>query len=522
MTLLQGAIAANRFGLGARPGEILTASSDPRGWLKAQIRSDAAIISGEGLMSVEQVFEERRDAYADMAAAGGGPRPGATKRAAAGDPANTQKSGAGATPAQQEVRKMIQRESRDGLQKEIKARSRFAASTQSPFAERWVRFWSNHFTVAARNAQLIGIVGPFERDVIRPNAFGSFAGLLGHATFHPTMLIYLDANRSIGPSTTAAQRRKAGLNENLAREVLELHTVGVGSGYTQADVIEFAKALTGWTVGGPGGGGGLARAAQAGGLARNFPGRRLNGGLNGGLGGGLGGGGLRPVAMQLNANPGQTVFMEQLHEPGVRTVLGKAYRAEGKQQAAAILDDLARNPATARHIATKLARHFVADDPPASAVAKLQATFTHTNGDLAAMARTIVDLDEAWGGAPAKFKTPEELLISVSRAAGAETAFGRDQRAVYTSLAQQPFSAPSPAGWPDTAASWSGADAVMKRLEWANAVSQRISAMGSPSDFLDRALGPTASDATRRAVSRAESGQQGFTLALMSPEFQRR
>src|ERR1700749_898217 len=200
MTLLQGAIAANRFGLGARPGEIQAASSDPRGWLKAQIRPDAAIIPADGLMSVEQVFEERRDAYADMAATGG-LRPGAGKRAAAankpadGDNANAQKAGAGTTTAQQEVRKMVQRESRDGLQKEIEARSRFAASTQSPFAERWVRFWSNHFTVAARNAQLIGIVGPFERDAIRANAFGSFAGLLGNATFHPTMLIYLDSNR---------------------------------------------------------------------------------------------------------------------------------------------------------------------------------------------------------------------------------------------------------------------------------------------------------------------------------------
>jgi uncharacterized protein (DUF1800 family) len=510
MSLLQGAIAANRFGLGARPGEILAASSDPRGWLKAQIRPDAAVIPAEGLMSVEQVFTERREAYADiMSAAGSAARPAAKR--SANSPAGPPAKPAAGSPQQQAVRKEIQKESRDGLQLEIQARSRRAASTADPFAERWARFWSNHFTVAARNAQLIGIVGPFERDAIRPHAFGSFANLLGHATFHPTMLIYLDANRSIGPSTDAARRRDAGLNENLAREILELHTVGVGSGYTQADVIEFAKALTGWTVGGQGRPG----AGQAQRLAR----LRARGTGGAGLGGQ--GGGPQLAALQLNQHPGQTIFMEPFHEPGARKLLGKTYSG-GKQQAAAILDDLARSPATARHVATKLTRHFVADAPPAATVEKLQAVYLRSGGDLSALAKAVIDLDEAWAETPAKFKTPEELLVSVSRAAGSDIAFGRDQRAIYTSLAQQPFGAPSPAGWPDTAAAWSGADAVMKRLEWANAVSQRMSAMGSPSDFLDRALGPTAGEATRLAVSRAESAQQGFTLALMSPEFQRR
>ncbi|MEP7211161.1 MAG: DUF1800 family protein, partial [Alphaproteobacteria bacterium] len=250
MSLVQGAIAANRFGMGARPDEILAASSDPRGWLKAQIRPSAALIPADGLMTVEQVFTERRDAYADMMSSGA-PAAKLTAKKSDGPAARP----AAGTPQQQAVRKEIQKEARDGLQTEIQARSRHAASTADPFAERWARFWSNHFTVAARNAQLIGIVGPFERDAIRPNLFGSFANLLGNATFHPTMLIYLDANRSIGPSTDVAQRRNAGLNENLAREILELHTLGVGSGYTQADVIEFAKALTGWTVGGQAGAG---------------------------------------------------------------------------------------------------------------------------------------------------------------------------------------------------------------------------------------------------------------------------
>jgi uncharacterized protein (DUF1800 family) len=489
MSQLQGAVAATRFGMGARPGEIGEAASDPRGWLRAQIKRDATTVPADGLLSVKDVFETRRETLQGMATPGGQRAPGAD-----GAP----------TEAQRELRQQVQREARNGLAEEIAARSRHAARTSNSFAERWARFWSNHFTVAARNAQMIGLVGPFEREAIRPNAFGSFAGMLAASTFHPAMLVYLDANRSIGPSTQAAQRRDAGLNENLAREILELHTVGVGSGYTQADIIEFAKALTGWTIGNPQ----MARLAGQGANARGpAPARAAQ----------------RTTAMAgMQEALGETVFMEQLHEPGARTVLGKIYSLAAKQQAAAILDDLVMKPATARHIATKLARHFVADQPPESAVKKLEAAYTKSGGDLAALARAVIDLDEAWAEAPQKFKTPEELLVSVARASGGDAAFGQDQRQVYQSLGQRPFSAPSPAGWPDDAASWSGSDAIKKRLEWANAVSRRMVRGQSPTQFLDQALGPIAGAKTRQAIARAESAEQGFTLALMSPEFQRR
>jgi uncharacterized protein (DUF1800 family) len=490
MSQLQGAIAATRFGMGARPGEIEAAASDPRGWLKAQVRANAAAIPANGLLSAKDVFEARRDAYQGMGPPG--MPPGAPGAAGQGDQQNE---------AQRMIRQQIQREARDGLAEEVDARSRHAATTPDSFAERWLRFWSNHFTVAARNAQIIGLVGPFEREAIRPHVFGNFQTLLGAATFHPGMLIYLDANRSIGPSTQAAQRRDAGLNENLAREILELHTMGVGSGYTQQDIIEFAKALTGWTIGTPQ----MARLA--------------------GLGGGQGRQvqrAVRTAAQQMQEAVGDTVFMEQLHEPGARTVLGKTYGAPAKQQAAAVLDDVALHPATARHVAAKLARHFVADQPPPSAIAKLETAWKKSNGHLGQLAKAVIDLDEAWAEQPQKFKTPEELLVSAARAAGREAAFGRDQRQVYQSLAQPPFGAPSPAGWPDDTASWSGADAVKKRLEWANAVSRRMVRAESPTEFLDKALGPLASAKTRQAVARAESAEQGFTLALMSPEFQRR
>ena len=472
MSRLLAAIAATRFGMGARAGEIADATSDPRGWLDRQVQPGAAVIPAGGLTSTREVFAARID-YAAMA---GGP-PGA---------------GAPDDEAQRARQQQIQREAREGLGKEIEARTRHAAATPDSFAERWLRFWSNHFTVAARNAQTIGLAGPYEREAIRPHVFGSFAVLLGHAILHPGMLVYLDAVRSIGPSTQVALRRDAGLNENLAREVLELHTLGVGAGYSQDDIVEFAKALTGWTVSGPQ----TARLVAAGRGRRGEQGDAIE--------------------------PGMVIFAEPLHEPGARTVLGKRYGGEGKQQAAAILDALALHPATARHVAIKLARHFVSDTPPESAIAKLETAFLKSGGDLATLARAVINLDEAWAPGQMKFKTPEELLVSAARAAGPQAAFGGAQRQVYTSLAQAPFGAPSPAGWPDDTAAWSGADAIKKRLEWANAVSRRMARNYSPLDFVEGALGDLAGEKTRQAISRAESAEQGFTLALMAPEFQRR
>jgi len=477
MSRQTAAIAVTRFGMGARAGELAEAATDPRGWLERQVSSGATLIPAGGLNSTKEVFAARVG-YAAMAGSPPGQR-------GADQPDDA---------AQRARQQQIQQEAREGLAKEIDARTRHAATTPDSFAERWLRFWSNHFTVAARNAQTIGLAGPYEREAIRPHVFGRFSVLLGHAVLHPGMLVYLDAVRSIGPSTMVAERRDAGLNENLAREVLELHTLGVGTGYRQEDIVEFAKALTGWTVSGP----------QTARLASVGRGRR---------GAGIDG----PAA-----EPGNIIFADPLHEPGARTVLGKRYGEEGERQASAILEDLAIHPATARHVATKLARHFVADTPPESAITKLESAFVKSGGDLSTLARAVINLDEAWAVEQQKFKTPEELLVSAARAAGPQAAFGGAQRQVYTSLAQAPFSAPSPAGWPDDTAAWSGADAIKKRLEWANAVSRRMSRGRSPLDFLDEALGDLVSAKTRQAVSRAESAEQGFTLALMSPEFQRR
>ena len=453
---LDAAIAVTRFGMGARSGELVAVASDPRGWLLDQLANPAnAMITDPSLPNTKQAvqatlshFQKRRELQKQAKQTG-------NKKAL----------------------QMHNRQQRQAFIKDVAARNLHAARTPFGFMERWVRFWSNHFTVSVRKPELLRIVGPHERDAIRAFAFGRFETLLTKAVLHPAMLIYLDNQKSFGPNTPIAKRRKLGLNENLAREILELHTVGVEGGYTQKDVEEFARALTGWTVASP-----------------KIRSRKI----------------------------GETVFEERLHEPGDRTVLDVTYREAGAVQALAILKELARHPATAEHIATKLARHFIADDVSRRSIRALKRTFQQSGGNLTEMAKTLISLDEAWQPKARKFKTPEEMLISSARLLGVPAVYGRGARRVYQSLGQSPFTAPSPDGWSDEAASWAGPDAIKKRLEWANRTARLSAPNHVPLDFLRHAVGALASERTQSAIALAESRQQGLTLALMSPEFQRR
>jgi uncharacterized protein (DUF1800 family) len=221
-------------------------------------------------------------------------------------------------------------------------------------------------------------------------------------------------------------------------------------------------------------------------------------------------------------DPGTTTFIAAMHEPGIRTIMGTGYSQAPQAQVPAILADLARHPSTARFIATKIARHFVADDPPASLVARLEQSFIAANGDLATLASTLVDSPEAWTAQQAKFKTPSDFLLSTLRATGSRNQRLRDLRQAYEQLGQLAFRAPSPEGWPDDAGSWAGPDAILKRVDWSALVAEQIAAGTTALDFAEACLGDSLSQATRTAIARAGSQQQGITLALMSPEFQRR
>ncbi|HKX43092.1 MAG TPA: DUF1800 domain-containing protein, partial [Burkholderiaceae bacterium] len=381
------------------------------------------------------------------------------------------------------------------------ARSRLltAAGTTRPFAERLQLFWANHFTVSQAKGSARGLVGAFERDAIRPHIAGSFEALLWASTTHPAMLRYLDNTQSAGPHSQAVARearraarldegpRVSGLNENLAREVLELHTLGADSArgphpiYTQADVTAFARVLTGWRV----------------------P--------------------LRDERVDLTRP-----FDPAWHEPGPKTLLGKTY-PEGPDALRQVIRDLARNPATARFIATKLARHFVADDPPPALVDKLAAAYQRGNGELAQVYRELIASPEAWQPQPVKLKTPEEFVLSSARllrldarafARGDGGGLGLAQGIV--ALGQRIQAAPSPAGWSDRAGDWLGPDAVWKRLEWATRLANRYGNRVDARQLAAQSLGPLLGVGTRTQIDRAADGPQALALLLMAPEFQRR
>ena len=449
-------IATNRFGLGARPGEAAKAAPDPQAWLLAQLEyPKASLLKSPGLETSQQALagysaytRARREAQREFE----------------GDEAKIREATAGMT------------QPRERVAAEILARTNFALNTEASFRERLVRFWANHFTVSLSKNTVVSVAGAFEREAIRPHVTGFFTDMLVAAETHAAMLLYLDNAQSIGTNSMVGRRRGRGLNENLAREILELHTVGVDGGYSQEDVTAFARILTGWTVGS----------------------RRDR----------------YPI--------GKTWFDERRHEPGTHAVMGKSYPATGGEQAIAVLRDLSMKPQTAHFVATKLARHFIADKPPEKAVNKLARTYLSSAGNLKAVSAELVKLEEAWAEEPAKFKTPDEFHISTLRGLGMDSLQRRGLRGTYASLGQAPFSAPSPAGWPDEADAWLGPDAVMKRLEWSQAVADRAGGRVDPRQFVEEALGASAGERTRFMVRGADSREQGLTLALMAPEFQRR
>ena len=484
---LQAAIAATRFGLGARPGEIETATGDPKGWLISQIRPSGADQpqgplpnSHDQLIALAAYRQDRKEAKAD-----GVVLPKAAKRAAAAPDAATMTETAVAPPPamdadaqrQADMLKTELKSVRDEAETDFLARAQLGASTSASFRERWALFWFNHFTVSAVKLESAVVTGPFEREAIRPRVFGRFEDLLVASSTHPAMLLYLDQARSAGPDSMGGRARKLGLNENLAREIMELHTVGADSGYTQADVTEFARALTGWSVGGP-------KDAN-----RGFDGRYL--------------------------------YRAAIHEPGGREIMGRRYGDSGEAQARAVLRDLATDPKTARRISRKLAIHFVADDPPQSLVDRLSDAWIGSGGRLDAVARALVEAPEAWDPEAKKFKTPYELIVSGYRAVGAQPNEMKHLR-ILTALGQKPFSPPSPKGWSDEAADWATSDGVIKRLEWAKGFAAVAGPLVDPVATAKSSLGARLSDRTATAIARAESRPEALALLLMSPEFQRR
>jgi uncharacterized protein (DUF1800 family) len=424
-----------RFGLGRRGEEPLPA--DPAAWLLDQLRQpDPTRIEPppSTAAGLEALRADRRD------------KP---------------------PPGQRQVRPLFQREAQAELAN--------ALTTPAPFRERLVWFWTNHFTVSVRGGTA-AVLGAFVEEAIRPHVTGRFETMLLAVMHHPAMLIYLNNAQSFGPDSPVGERRHLGLNENLARECLELHTVSPAAGYTQADVTSFARILTGWSI-------------------------------------------------DLKSDPPGFRFRPFTHEPGVQTMMGHRFPS-GEAGGEAALRFLANHPATHHHLATKLARHFVADDPPPDAVRPIEAALRDSGGDLGAASAALVHLPASWQPAT-KLRTPQDYVVAALRLLDLPPAqrAGINLPGLVGSLGQPFWNAPQPNGWGDRASDWAAPEAMIRRIDWAYAVSGRVAGPQNARDaaaLAEAGLGPLLGDATLQAVHRAGSRRDAMTLLLTAPEFQRR
>jgi uncharacterized protein (DUF1800 family) len=451
--------ALNRFGLGARPGQAARIG-DPRAWLTGQLEGPQPALEDSSLPD--------RDA---ITAAIRGLREAQTARDEA---------------ARAEARRRV----REINQAEMKAALGARIDSERPFVERLVAFWSNHLCVSVAKGQVAPFAGAYEREAIRPHVLGRFHDMVLASARHPAMLLYLDNAQSIGPESPAGRLssrrgRARGLNENYARELLELHTVGVEGGYTQADVQELAKVLTGWTVGGRGGPGPL-------GALRRQPADDQESGF---------------------------AFLPALHEPGARTVLGRRYAQEGVAQGEAVIEALCEHPSTARFVATKLVRHFVADDPPAAAVDRVAASFSKSNGDLREVARTLVALPEAWEPSHRKIRTPQDWLVAVLR--GLDVRESPPNLPVLLAQLRHPLWAPSsPKGWGDTVNEWADSDSLMNRAELAHTVAERAGGRVNPAAFAELVDLPAGDPLLALLTDETIEARERLALAVAGPAFQ--
>ena len=489
-------VAAGRFGLGLR-GAAGGSAGDSRNAVEASLSSLLLPSYGSGLKSAAeqiQTMQRRRTVVAALnkdkvAASRMDMSLGTTPPEAEGvsRPSGMAMSDTMSGPGGREDAGAMRRRGRAGPHPAVEIPRTVSRSDEldawlsgvvdspSPLQERLALYWGNHFTVSAVKGKVGLTVAPYQREAIRPFILASFHDLLLATVTHPAMLFYLDNDVSVGPNSDVGKRKRSGLNENLAREILELHTLGASGGYGQDDVSAFAAVLTGWQV------------------DLNIDSERC----------------------------GRSFFDPRRHEPGAKRILGKVYPDAGQDQLLAVLKDLAVHPATARNVATRFARSFVSDPPPPALVDALARDFLSTRGDVAALARTLVRHDAAWTTPLRKLRPPMEFIAATARLLGSVPLQPKAEQALLA-MGQPFLTAPSPKGWPEGDDGWVTSDGIKTRVDWTQDVASHHAQGLDMKALVNDVLRPVLSDETRTAILRAESREQALTLLLMSPDFQRR
>lgn len=444
--------AQRRFGFGPVPNGWRPAGGDARGMLLEALAA-YRYSDQSGLLRSSDILQQLRERQREVKAA---------REANAGD-----------AEANKQVFKEKNQFVRMQFENEAGYRQQMAVTSEQPVIERLTDFWAGHFCISCSKGETVRVIaGAYEREAIRPHVTGRFRDMLGAVMHHPAMLAYLDNQVSFGPNSKAGQRQKKGLNENLGRELMELHTVGVNAGYSQADVTNAARIITGWGIAG-----------------------------------------------EKDAEPGSFQFQPNRHEPGIFTVMGKSFAEPGEAQGEALLDMLAAHPATARHIASKLVRHFVGDKAPPALIERVAKRFAETDGDLRETVAALIKAQESWDMPPAKVIPPYDMAIACERIFALQT---EPKRIVnFARVLGQPLWTPrSPNGFPDNDLAWAAPNALVKRFDYALQLAGQVKAMPEPMELADALFGPALHPDLKTAIKRAASRREALATLVMSPDIQ--
>lgn len=470
--------AQRRFGFGPVPDGWRKIGGDAHDSVLLQL-DDYRYSDGSGLLASSDILRELRERQRQVrdarAALAGAPTPvNGSAMAPAGSMAKMQDPASSAVTADnKEIFKQKNEFVRTQFENEAAYRQQMAITSDRPLVERLTDFWAGHFCISCSKGEDVRVLaGAYEREAIRPYVTGRFRDMLGAVMHHPAMLYYLDNQVSFGPNSRAGLKQKKGLNENLGRELMELHTVGVKAGYNQADVTNAARIITGWGIAG-----------------------------------------------DKDPQPGIFKFEPNRHEPGTFTVMGTAFAESGAAQGEALLDMLAAHPATAQHVAGKLVRHFIGDKASPALVQGVAKRFQETNGDLRETVIALVKAPEAWSAAPAKVIPPYDMAICCERILALNT----DPKKVvnFARVLGQPLWTPrSPNGFPDNDMAWAAPNALVKRFDYALQLSGQPKNPPEPMELASALFGPALKPDMQTAIKRAASRREALATIIMSPEIQ--